>query len=75
MMKDCTNNVLKHKRNFLSLNFLQHQKILIVICIEKLKPDVCVVCEIPPLKKFEHCQDKNDKNDKTSKPFLIALFP
>ena len=60
MIQDGTKNVLKHKSKSGMESFLEHKK-LIELCMEKFNPDVCVVCEIPPLKNVEQYQDKNEK--------------
>ena len=50
--------MLKHNSKSGSDNILEHKK-LIDLCIGKIKKDVCVVCEVPPLKKVEQYRDKN----------------
>ena len=59
---DPKNNVLKDNSKSADENFLEHKK-LIDLCIEKLNLDVCVVCEIPPMKNVEQYRDKNEKID------------
>ena len=47
-------------------------KNLIDLCIEKFNPDVCVVCEITPLKNVEQYRYKNEKIDEINN--LIASY-
>ena len=60
--------MLKHNSKSANKNFLEHKK-LIDLCIEKFNPDVCVVCEIPPLKNVEQYRDKNEKIDEIKNLF------
>ena len=60
MTQDGTNNVFKHNSKSADENFLEHKK-LIDLCMGKFNPDLCVVCEIPPLKNVEQYRDKYEK--------------
>ena len=73
VIQDGTNIVLKQNSKFANENFLQHKK-LIDLCIEKFNPDVCVACEIPPLKNVEQYRDKNEKIDEINNLITSYYF-
>ena len=57
IIQDGTNKVLKHEKA--SQKFEEHKK-LVDKCIVKFDPDVCVVCERPPLRDAIQNNEKNE---------------
>ena len=72
IIQDVTNNILKHDKSAAE-NFEEHKKLL-SLCLKNFKLEVCVICEIPPLKDMEQNKDKNNEIDEIIYFFMHSSF-